>query len=73
MSMTMKTLDKVPIADAPRGLVWRWNTYRIAHLVFATLRQQAVCGVRVRGSWQASQVGGYSARPCQACLEASDA
>ena len=63
------TLAKVPLADAPEGLVWRWNTYRIAHLVFATLRQQAVCGVRARGRYLATQVGGYTARPCEVCLK----
>jgi hypothetical protein len=62
------TLAKVPLADAPRGYVWRWNTPRIAHLVPTTGRLLAVCGKRVRGDWLASQVGGYTARPCKECL-----
>ena len=60
----------VPLANAPHRYTWRWNTYRIAHLVPYTARGQAVCGKRAHGSWTASQVGGVTARPCAACLEA---
>jgi hypothetical protein len=60
----------VPLARAPRGYEWKWATYRIAHLVSDKTRGQAVCGKRVRGSWASSEVGGYGARPCAACLEA---
>ena len=59
----------VPLANAPRGHVWRWNTPRIAHLVSNKPGQRAVCGKRARGDWLAFQVGGVTARPCPECLE----
>ena len=62
---------KQPLVNAPAGYVWRWRTYRIAHLVQASRRRtKALCGKRARGTWLSFQVGGYSAAPCGDCLRA---
>ena len=61
-------MRRVPVVNAPSGYVWRWNTYRIAHLVSDKVTQRALCGKRVRGGYLSFQVGGYSSMPCGKCL-----
>ncbi len=64
-----------PLVRAPAGQIWRWRTTKtVAHLVnFYPLRQKShgvysMCGRRVRGTWSAFQVGGYSNKPCGDCV-----
>lgn len=71
-----------PAVKAPEGYVWRWNgkSTVTAHLVkvHPPPRHQrfisvciAPCTRIARGRVRAAAVGGYSARPCPDCLEAT--
>lgn len=61
-----------PLANAPNGYVWRWQTYAIAHLEPQDGGGHALCGKRARGKWRAFQVGGYTAVPCAQCLNTEE-
>lgn len=61
-----------PLVRAPHGYVWRWRTYRIAHLVKNPYPPPqdslGLCGKRSRGVCFAFQVGGVTAQPCPECV-----
>ena len=67
--------EKPDLVNAPEGFIWSWKGKSVAHLVSDVSPFKgilvAVCGQRVRGkgSTVASQVGGYSAYPCQRCRQ----
>ena len=65
-----------PLVNAPAGYIWRWRTYRVAHVVRLHRARywqrpwaRGMCGSRVQGEYSVStQVGGYSAKPCADCV-----